>query len=341
MRPEPPESEQFDPVEFAADLERARETAAPRGDDAGDNGFQVEPQAERREDPTAEDWTPQELYCVYEPAFPQLVPRLIPHLGHVILFFVLALVALAVGQVLGVYGLEHLHVLGHKSFNALAQLADDDARLSIPIQALSYGLVAVVVIPVFSLLWNEPFGKGVHWSGGTAKQRFLLLALLGLATGFGINLFGAFLPMPKDPLPRIVMPSPDSSFIRRTSAVRSPFTSFVLLHATSFNVFENTTLGSLFIRSATAASCCLAIGVGQYWIISSQVFLPKSRGPSPLAFPATNAFHSASSLRVFAQLMLSFASTKYPSSETWLNTISFRMSFSFPVQLNRSSSPIS
>ena len=199
MRPEPPESEQFDPVEFAAELERARETAGPRGDDAGDNGSQGEPQAERREDPTAEDWTPQELYCVYEPAFPQLVPRLIPHLGHVILFFVLALVALAVGQVLGVYGLEHLRVLGHKSFNALAQIADDDARLSIPIQALSYGLVAVVVIPVFSLLWNEPFGKGVHWSGGTAKQRFLLLALLGLATGFGINLFGAFLPMPKDP----------------------------------------------------------------------------------------------------------------------------------------------
>jgi len=193
MRPEPPESEEFDPVQFAAELERARQNARTDGEFAG------QPLDGRLEDPTAEDWTPQELYCVYEPAFPQLVPRLIPHMGHVILFFVLAIVLLAVGQVLGVYGIEHLHLFGHKSFNALAQLADDDARLSIPIQALSYGLIALVVVPVFSLLWNEPFAKGVHWSGGTAKRRFLLLALLGLASGFGINLLGAFLPMPKDP----------------------------------------------------------------------------------------------------------------------------------------------
>ena len=179
MRPEPPEGEQFDPVEYAAELERARDNAAARGDGAGDNGFQGEAQTERREDPTAEDWTPQELYCVYEPAFPQLVPRLIPHLGHVILFFVLALVALAVGQVLGVLGLEHLHLMGHKSFNALAQLADDDARLSIPIQALSYGLIAVVVIPVFTLLWNEPFGKGVHWSGGDGEAAISVTGAAG------------------------------------------------------------------------------------------------------------------------------------------------------------------
>jgi hypothetical protein len=60
-------------------------------------------------------------------------------------------------------------------------------------------LIAVVVIPVFTLLWNEPFAKGVHWSGETAKRRSLALVLLGLATGFGISLFGSFLPMPKDP----------------------------------------------------------------------------------------------------------------------------------------------
>jgi len=193
MRPEPPEREEFDPVEYAAELERARESSETNGD------FAEPPADAKHENPTAEDWTPPGLYSVYEPAFPQLVPRLIPHLGHVILFFVLALVLLAAGQVLGVYGLERMHVLGHKSFNALAELADSDARLSIPIQALSYGLIAVVVIPVFSLLWREPFGKGVHWSGETAKRRFLALGLLGLATGFGINLLGGFLPMPKDP----------------------------------------------------------------------------------------------------------------------------------------------
>jgi membrane protease YdiL (CAAX protease family) len=192
VRPDPPEREDFDPLDYAAELERTRESVR-------NGSYDGQPFEARHEDPTAEDWTPQELYCVYEPAFPQLVPRLIPHLGHVILFFVLAVVLLGVGQVLGVYAMERLHVLGHKTFNALAQLADDDARISIPIQALSYALIAVVVVPVFSLLWNEPFGKGLHWRGDTAKRRFVLLALLGLATGFGINLLGAFLPMPKDP----------------------------------------------------------------------------------------------------------------------------------------------
>ena len=190
MRPDLPEHEEFDPEKFTTELESARYDGADVSGQPFDAG---------RGDPTAEDWTPQELYCVYEPAFPHLVPRLIPNLGHVILFFVLALVMLALGQLAGIYAIQHLHVLGHRTFNALAQMADDDARLSIPIQALSYGLIALVVIPVFSVLWNEPFGKGVHWSGETAKRRFLLLALLGLASGFGINFFGAFLPMPKDP----------------------------------------------------------------------------------------------------------------------------------------------
>jgi len=199
MRPEPPERDEFDPLEYAAELERARQSALEPTDGWGQAGLSNPPPVERREDPTAEDWTPQEIYSVYEPAFPQLVPRLIPHVGHTILFFVLALVMLAIGQVLGVYALQRTHLLGHQSFNTLAQIADSDARLSIPIQALSYGLIAVVVIPVFSLLWHEPFAKGVHWSGETAKRRFLALALLGLAMGIGISLFGNFLPMPKDP----------------------------------------------------------------------------------------------------------------------------------------------
>jgi uncharacterized protein len=190
-----PRPEDVDPLEEAL----AAAPVFPREIDGAEAEFPAEPYVLRREDATAEDWMPPEIYCVYEPAFPQLVPRLIPHLGHVLLFFVLAVVLLGVGQVLGVFVVERLHVLGHQNFNALAQMAGNDARLSIPIQALCYGLIAVVVVPVFGLLWNEPFSKGVHWKGETAKRRFLALALLGLASGFGINLLGGFLPMPKDP----------------------------------------------------------------------------------------------------------------------------------------------
>lgn len=189
--------EEFDPVELAAELEQMRRSAGATPIEPLDGDGLAWTQ--RQNDVTAEDLTPPELYCVYEPAFPQLVPRFIPNLGHVILFFVLAVVFLGIGQVLGVYLFEHLHIFGHKSFDALAKMAENDARISLPVQALSYGLIALVVVPVFALLWHEPFGKGVHWSGETAKRRFVALALLGLATGIGINLLGSFLPMPKNP----------------------------------------------------------------------------------------------------------------------------------------------
>jgi membrane protease YdiL (CAAX protease family) len=126
-------------------------------------------------------------------------PRLIPHLGHTVLFFVIALLVLAVGQGLGILLLEQTHLFGHRNFQALFRLSADDARLSLPVQGLSYTLVAVVIIPIFSLIWREPFSEGVHWNASVARRRFLLLALLGLAAGFGIGTFGNFLPMPKDP----------------------------------------------------------------------------------------------------------------------------------------------
>jgi uncharacterized protein len=126
-------------------------------------------------------------------------PRLIPNLGHTILFFLVAVIVLAVGQGLGILLLEQTHLFGHRSFQALFRLSADDARLSLPVQALSYALVALVVIPVFSLLWQEPFSEGVHWNASTAKRRALRLALVGLAAGFGIGALGNFLPMPKDP----------------------------------------------------------------------------------------------------------------------------------------------
>ena len=199
--PRSPEHEEYDPVALAAEIERARQmAAAPPIQSLDGDGLAWDHHTDAPGiDPAAEDQPPQEIYCVYEPAFPQLVQRFIPNLGHALLFFVLAVILLGIGQVLGVYLIEHLHIFGHKSFDALARMAENDARISLPVQALSYGLIALVLIPVFALLWHEPFSKGVHWSGETARRRFLALALIGLASGIGINLLGNFLPMPKDP----------------------------------------------------------------------------------------------------------------------------------------------
>lgn len=130
---------------------------------------------------------------------PRAVPRRIPNFGHAVLFFVLALVLVGVGQLLGVLVLELTHLFPHRSFDSLFLFSGTDARASIPIQAFSYGLIALVAIPVFSVLWNEPFSEGVHWNNRKAASRFLRLALLGLAAGFSISFFGSYLPMPKNP----------------------------------------------------------------------------------------------------------------------------------------------
>jgi hypothetical protein len=141
---------------------------------------------------------PQDIFGIPTPA-PRRFPQRVPNFGNVLLFATLTLVLLVVGQLLGVFLLQISHLIPHRSFYALYLLASSDARVSIPIQAFCYGLIAVVIIPVFSVLWNEPFGEGVHWNAGKALRRFYLLAFLGLAVGFSVTFLGSYLPMPKNP----------------------------------------------------------------------------------------------------------------------------------------------
>ncbi|GGH13192.1 CPBP family intramembrane glutamic endopeptidase [Silvibacterium dinghuense] len=126
-------------------------------------------------------------------------PRMTPNIGHTALFFLLAFIALLIGQSLGIFLFQQLHFFGHQTLRQLANAAQDDPRVSLPVQGFSYALVALVVIPTFSLLWHEPFRIGIHWNADVARRRFLILALGGLGSGFGIGLLGNFLPMPKDP----------------------------------------------------------------------------------------------------------------------------------------------
>jgi uncharacterized protein len=138
------------------------------------------------------------LFGSYQDELPP-TPRFVPNLGHTAIFFILAFLMLAVGQGLGLVLMQQTHFFGHKSLGSLARMSTDDPRLTLPVQGFSYLLVAIVVIPVFAVLWRRPFAEGIHWSASVARRRFIFLALLGLASGFGIGAFGSFLPMPKDP----------------------------------------------------------------------------------------------------------------------------------------------
>jgi CAAX protease family protein len=130
---------------------------------------------------------------------PRKYPRRIPNIGHTLLFFVITLVVIMVGEMLGVGLLLASHIFPHHTFYQLYVMSTNDARISIPIQAFCYGLLALVCIPVFTVIWNEPFGEGVRWHAGTARRRFLILLGIGLAVGFSVTFLGDYLPMPKNP----------------------------------------------------------------------------------------------------------------------------------------------
>ena len=76
-----------------------------------------------------------------------------------------------------------------------------------------------------------------------------------------------------------------SCFIRRTSPVRSPLTSLVLLHEALSSVREKTTLGCRFMPSATAGKLCFACGVGQklsHHLVGDPA---EQKGPIPARVP--------------------------------------------------------
>lgn len=176
---------------------------APRLHEPGENGMQPGTDPER----LPEVLPPQPLYQQEFYGVPEAYPepprkphvRRIPNLGDTVLFFVMALVLLGIGQLIGVFVLQATHIFPRRGFDSLFMLSSTDARISIPIQAFAYGLIALISVPVFSVMWNRPLGEGVHWNNATAGSWFLRLALLGLAVGGTISLVGNFLPMPKNP----------------------------------------------------------------------------------------------------------------------------------------------
>jgi CAAX protease family protein len=123
----------------------------------------------------------------------------LPYLSHAVLFFVLTIPMLFVGEALSLFLAKQSHLFGDKSYMAIFNLMASDARLAIPSQALTYVLTLLAAFAIFPVLWRQPFSQGIHWNTDAARARFFRLLGLGLGLGFGITLLGNYLPMPKDP----------------------------------------------------------------------------------------------------------------------------------------------
>jgi uncharacterized protein len=123
----------------------------------------------------------------------------LPHLSHAVLFFVLTIPMLVIGEALSLFLAKQSHLFGEMSYTAIFNLMASDARIAIPSQALTYLLTLLAAFGIFPMLWQRPFSEGIHWNVNAARSRFGWLLGLGLALGFGITLLGYYLPMPKDP----------------------------------------------------------------------------------------------------------------------------------------------
>jgi uncharacterized protein len=143
-------------------------------------------------------WRPMEPPSSSEEHAPAPPPlKLIPNLGHSLVFFALLIPAFIGGWIV-TFGL--LRILLHTlPTQAVIFRVGHEVRYAIGAQAIAYGIQWAFAALVFSLWWGRSLARGVHWNTSAAGRSFFRLALLGVATGLVITLAGNFLPMPKAP----------------------------------------------------------------------------------------------------------------------------------------------
>ena len=145
------------------------------------------------------------LWHPIEHAIPQLElvppppkpPKLIPHIGHVLVFLLLLIPALIGGYLVALFSIYATHP--HVRIAVLMQEIGHNVMYAISMQAAIYLVLWALAALVFALWWDCSFAKGIHWNLSTALHGFMLFAGLGVISGLAITIAGNFLPMPKAP----------------------------------------------------------------------------------------------------------------------------------------------
>jgi len=126
-------------------------------------------------------------------------PRLIPHIGHTLVFLALIIPALIGGYLLTVLVIflsDPKGGVGHLFARLSALTKAKDLLFAMSMQGALYIVLWALAALVFGLWWHG-FLRGIQWNASAARRRFLLLALAGVATGFLITIAGNYVPMPK------------------------------------------------------------------------------------------------------------------------------------------------
>ncbi|HEX2917495.1 MAG TPA: CPBP family intramembrane glutamic endopeptidase [Edaphobacter sp.] len=119
------------------------------------------------------------------------VPARVPHLGHALLFFSLALLLLVIAQV-SLLGFAHPVADPHRTAAGAAH-----PKLLVAAEAISYIFTLVASSLFFPLLWQRTFANGIQWDFDTMRRNAVKLIPLGLLLGFIVQAVSSLIPVPK------------------------------------------------------------------------------------------------------------------------------------------------
>jgi membrane protease YdiL (CAAX protease family) len=138
---------------------------------------------------------PEFLYTPEVPSGPPPPPppRRIPHLGHTVLFFTVAIIVLLLASV-SVFALAMgFHLLGNETPEQLLR----EPRLLIPSMAAAYLIAGAIVWAIFTYLWQKTFLDGLHWNYAAVRRRWMPLLGGGIALSLVVQFLSNYLPVPK------------------------------------------------------------------------------------------------------------------------------------------------
>ncbi len=138
---------------------------------------------------------PEFLYTPEVPSGPPPPPppRRIPHIGHTVLFFTVAIIVLLLTSV-SVFALAMgFHLLGTETPEQLLR----EPRLLIPSMAAAYLIAGAIVWTIFTYLWQRTFLRGLHWNFAAVRRRWIPLLAGGIALSLVVQFLSNFLPVPK------------------------------------------------------------------------------------------------------------------------------------------------
>ncbi len=129
-----------------------------------------------------------------EPADSRPAAQQTPTLLEMVAFFALAAILLTAIQGMGAAVALHWHIFGRITLKKLAY----EPRFTIPMMVISYGVVLLVAVALFSRVWQRGFFEGIHWNASAVRRHWTWLPVLGVGLGFAIQLASNYLPVPKE-----------------------------------------------------------------------------------------------------------------------------------------------